>query len=595
MIFRGFRIGLRLALGIGLIIVMLLAVCTFLMHSTRIIADYTTRLYRHPYTVSTAVLRIQGNITAMHRSMKDAALAGNSAELESAVNKVNAHEADVFSDFDLVGERFLGDKAEIETLRGKFAEWRTIREEVIELTSEGRADEAAALTRGKGAAYVDMLYGDIQGVLDFASDKADTFLAGAQDTVKSKFLIAAVLMTFILALAVIIALLLTRSIVGPLQRFFEVFSQGSRGSLLVRMEDSSKDEIGRLGVSMNDFLTVLSGRVKNVRRAAELWKSLGGKLSANMERTGAAAAKITGSVGDVQNRISEQAASVSESSSAIEQVAANIESLGSLIETQADNVGESSASIEEMAANISSAVQNIEEVNRHFSELNRASERGIEYIRQSNALIQEVSSESEGLRETNSIISDIAAKTNLLAMNAAIEAAHAGDAGRGFAVVADEIRKLAESTALQSREIEAKLNGVIELVAGVVEKSRDTGEAFEKVGGLIGTVNRLEEDLRNTMAQQNTGSRTVLDAVGRISEITAKVRSGSREMENGSRRVLEEMARLVEISGEVRVSMEAVSSNTMEIDSVVKEVSSMSSTNMKAVSWINEQLEIFQV
>ena len=595
MIFRGFRIGLRLALGIGLIIVMLLAVCTFLMHSTRIIADYTTRLYRHPYTVSTAVLRIQGNITAMHRSMKDAALAGNSAELESAVNKVNAHEADVFSDFDLVGERFLGDKAEIETLRGKFAEWRTIREEVIELTSEGRADEAAALTRGKGAAYVDMLYGDIQGVLDFASDRADTILAGAQDTVKSKFLIAAVLMTFILALAVIIALLLTRSIVGPLQRFFEVFSQGSRGSLLVRMEDSSKDEIGRLGVSMNDFLTVLSGRVKNVRRAAELWKSLGGKLSANMERTGAAAAKITGSVDDVQNRISEQAASVSESSSAIEQVAANIESLGSLIETQADNVGESSASIEEMAANISSAVQNIEEVNRHFSELNRASERGIEYIRQSNALIQEVSSESEGLRETNGIISDIAAKTNLLAMNAAIEAAHAGDAGRGFAVVADEIRKLAESTALQSREIEAKLNGVIELVAGVVEKSRDTGEAFERVGGLIGTVNRLEEDLRNTMAQQNTGSRTVLDAVGRISEITAKVRSGSREMENGSRRVLEEMARLVEISGEVRVSMEAVSSNTMEIDSVVKEVSSMSSTNMKAVSWINEQLEIFQV
>ena len=595
MIFRSFRIGLRLALGIGLIIVMLLAVCMFLMHSTRIIADYTTRLYRHPYTVSTAVLRIQGNITAMHRSMKDAALAGNSAELESAVSKVNAHEADVFSDFDLVGERFLGDKAEIETLRGKFAEWRTIREEVIELTSEGRADEAAALTRGKGAAYVDMLYGDIQGVLDSASDKADTFLAGARDTVKSKFLIAAVLMTFILALAVIIALLLTRSIVGPLQRFFEVFSQGSRGSLLVRMEDSSKDEIGRLGVSMNDFLTVLSGRVKNVRRAAELWKSLGGKLSANMERTGAAAAKITGSVGDVQNRISEQAVSVSESSSAIEQVAANIESLGSLIETQADNVGESSASIEEMAANISSAVQNIEEVNRHFSELNRASERGMEYIRQSNALIQEVSSESEGLRETNGIISDIAAKTNLLAMNAAIEAAHAGDAGRGFAVVADEIRKLAESTALQSREIEAKLNGVIELVAGVVEKSRDTGEAFERVGGLIGTVNRLEEDLRNTMAQQNTGSRTVLDAVGRISEITAKVRSGSREMENGSRRVLEEMARLVEISGEVSVSMEAVSSNTMEIDSVVKEVSSMSSTNMKAVSWINEQLEIFQV
>ena len=508
---------------------------------------------------------------------------------------MNSYEADVFSDFDLAAERFLGDKSQIEALRKKFAAWRTIREEVTALISEGRRQQAAALTRGRGTAYVNELYADTQEVIDFAYSKADTFIADAEAVIASRLYTARRLMMCILAVALLIAVVLTRSISHPLNRFFEAFSQGSQGNLLVRVEDSSKDEIGRLGVSMNDFLTALSGRVKNIQRAAEHWQSLSGRLSGNMQRTGEAVTKITGSVGHVRDRISEQAASVNESSSSIEQVVSNIEALGRLIETQAGDVAESSGSIEEMAAGINGAVQNIEEVNRYFSELKEASERGLAYIRESNTLVEEVSRESEGLKETNQMISDIAANTNLLAMNAAIEAAHAGEAGRGFAVVADEIRKLAESTSRQSREVEGKLNAVIGLVAGVVEKSRDTGEAFEKVGGLIAVVNRLEEELKNTMSQQNTGSRMVLDAIGRINQITAKVKTGSEEMGSGSRRVLEEMARLVEISREVGASIEAVSSNALEIDTVVKEVSGMSSTNIKAIGWINEQLEIFQV
>ena len=133
MLFRNVKIGLRLTLGIALII-------------------------------------------AMHRSMKDVALAENIRELESTIRKVNAYEADVFSDFDLVAERFLGDKAQVEALSEKFAGWRAIREEVIALTSEGRNEEAAAITKQKGAAYVDALYADVQGALDFAYNKADTFL-----------------------------------------------------------------------------------------------------------------------------------------------------------------------------------------------------------------------------------------------------------------------------------------------------------------------------------------------------------------------------------------------------------------------------------
>ncbi|MGK7944394.1 MAG: EAL domain-containing protein [Microcystaceae cyanobacterium] len=146
------------------------------------LARLTEHLYQHPFTVNTAVLRIEAGIVSMHRSMKDVALANNPAEIQAAAQKVDQIEEAILKDFEVVLAQFLGDKAVIEASRQKFADWKPIRDRVIELRQDGKIAQAAAITKGEGAAYIEDLLADIDQVEVFASNKATQFLAEAQAT-----------------------------------------------------------------------------------------------------------------------------------------------------------------------------------------------------------------------------------------------------------------------------------------------------------------------------------------------------------------------------------------------------------------------------
>lgn len=139
------------------------------------ISSKTRHLYDHPFTVSTAILRVDGNIIRMHRSMKDVALARTQEHLQQARDKVDQLEQEVYNDLELVHKRFLGDKKRVESLRRLFGHWKPIRDEVIELSLAGKLEQAAEITKGKGARYVETLINEIHHFVEFARNKADTF------------------------------------------------------------------------------------------------------------------------------------------------------------------------------------------------------------------------------------------------------------------------------------------------------------------------------------------------------------------------------------------------------------------------------------
>ncbi|MCL2245060.1 MAG: methyl-accepting chemotaxis protein [Treponema sp.] len=217
------------------------------------------------------------------------------------------------------------------------------------------------------------------------------------------------------------------------------------------------------------------------------------------------------------------------------------EQLNAHVSEQSAAVTQSSAAIEEMIANIHSVSNSLHKNTENVKELQEASEIGHAGINGIAADIQEITRESESLLEINSVMQNIAAQTNLLSMNAAIEAAHAGEAGRGFAVVADEIRKLAESSSAQSKTISAALKKIKSSIDTITKSTGDVLKKFDAIDEGVKTVAEQDKSVLNAMDEQGQGSKQVLQAMGRLSELTEGVKREASQMVENSRKAMQNM------------------------------------------------------
>jgi methyl-accepting chemotaxis protein len=367
------------------------------------------------------------------------------------------------------------------------------------------------------------------------------------------------------------------------------------GDLSLRLSESRLDEIGRLSRHFNSFVGNLSSIVSSIQSAADQLQKNAQGLDESTSDTQSSASSIADQVRGVVERVQEQDHSVSQSSSSVEEITSNISSLEKAVSKLSGNIDVSASAVEEMSANISSITRNLEQVDAQVDKLVESSERGRETLSRVTDSVNAVSTQSENLQQANELIAGIAAQTNLLAMNAAIEAAHAGEAGRGFAVVADEIRKLAENSAEQSRIITAELAKTQELIAGAVTATGEADHAFGSVRKMVDTVNELEAEVRQAMQDQESGGQGVRDNLLSMRDLGSEVQNAVTEIYSGSRIILEETQNLVEISRQVRSAMEEIAAGTDSIRGRMSNVSEMSGENRSFVDTVRTESSRFIV
>jgi methyl-accepting chemotaxis protein len=391
--------------------------------------------------------------------------------------------------------------------------------------------------------------------------------------------------------------LLTGNMLKPLKTTRSALEEIARGEgdLTRTLEVRTRDDMGNLAESFNTFVSNLAGIISSIRNEIGSLQSIGQELSANMNETSAAIIQINSNIESVGKSFGQQDVAVSEVSATIEQIVGNIAGLNRLVVEQTNHLGTSASAVEQMVANMQSITRNVDLSMAAFTRLQEVSEHGFDRLSAVTETIGNIAERSQGLEETNSIITAIAAQTNLLAMNAAIEAAHAGDAGRGFSVVADEIRKLAEDTAARSMDIAAVLQALKDLIASAVDQSAQAGHAFESVRGAVQEVNTRQKEIRHAVEEQSGGNQVVLDSVERLRRIGAEVQQGSGEMSNGSATILRSVHTLADITSQVSRAMQEINSGTTEINRSVVEVSELSKRTMHGIENVEAAVRRFKV
>ena len=354
---------------------------------------------------------------------------------------------------------------------------------------------------------------------------------------------------------------------------------GKNGDLRKRIPSKNNDEIGLLVYNFNLFLSSLDNLIGDLKlesnKVSNEIKVIEKVIDENTNRINDQSSSIAESVASVNNIITsiqnvtsstdQQRHAFSSASIAVEELLQTIYKINDNMERQSSAVEQTSASIEEMISNITSVAKSVNKADNFSKKLLVDAHDGGDTVDEVIEAVRGIEESSDQIKEIVNVIQGIAEQTNLLAMNAAIEAAHAGEQGRGFSVVADEIRSLAEHTADNTKSITNIIKAITKRIEETVELASNSGKSLDNILDMSENTARVVSEINTANSELEVGGRDILETIRHLNNITTGVKESVKEQMNSGDVVDSQITLLDQITREVSDIIEANSAGAKEV------------------------------
>jgi len=403
-----------------------------------------------------------------------------------------------------------------------------------------------------------------------------------------QFIVMNVSIVLLITVTTFISMFILRSILKKINNIKDGISVLATGDLTVIFDSHGNDELSKLSEDINNFVSSLRESIKSIQNNSMENSSAGNNLLDAAEDTAGSVEESERNIESILELTQRLDSSVQESSESAETIVGHVENFKDMVQAQAAMVEESTAAITEMTASLDNMSKVVSSNRKSADNLGRASYTGSEKIEQTSEIINRVSNHVNAIQEMADVIKGVAEQTNLLSMNAAIEAAHAGDAGRGFGVVADEIRKLAETTGENSRVISENLKDIINDIIEATNASNQTIESFEEIDKEAKEVINSLAEMSSSITELGKGGSQIMDAMHELQNYTEKVKDSTFDISENIHSVRKAVSVASDVSGQV-------TSGTNEIKtgiSVIRENSERNREIAGKIKRISENLDL---